>query len=68
MSWVTNLQSKSKKEKIRILWFGLVGALIILVILWVIIGNLKPSAQKDTSLFNEFGNSIKNFKLPKTNQ
>ncbi|MBU6447301.1 hypothetical protein KGQ24_00470 [Patescibacteria group bacterium] len=68
MSWITNLQSKPKKEKIKILWLGLVAALVILVILWIIIGNLKPDAQKDTSLFNEFGNSIKNFKLPKTNQ
>lgn len=68
MSWITNLQTKPKNEKIKILWFGLIAALIILVILWIIIGNLKPNTKKDTSLFNEFGNSIKNFKLPKTNQ
>ncbi len=68
MSWLTKLQSKPKHEKIRILWVCLAAAFVILMGLWILIGNLKPGATKDTKLFNTIGSSIKNFKLPQMNK
>ncbi len=65
MSWLVKLQNKSKSEKIRLLWIALIGTLLVLVLLWIIIGNVRPSADKNTDLFKTIDKSIKNFKFEK---
>jgi uncharacterized membrane protein YvbJ len=67
MSWLTKLQNKPQKEKIKILWATLISIVVLLIAAWIIIGNVKPKAEKDTRLFQTINQGIKDFHVDKPN-
>ncbi|MEK7652040.1 MAG: hypothetical protein AAB351_02430 [Patescibacteria group bacterium] len=66
MGWLEKLRAKPKEEKIRLLWMTTVIAVVVLIGIWILIGNYKNGANKNLDLFKTIENGIKNFKLDKS--
>ncbi len=66
MQWLEKLRAKPKEEKIRLLWMTTIIAAVLLVGIWILIGNYNNGAPKNLELFKTIENSIKNFKLDKS--
>lgn len=66
MQWLEKLRAKPKEEKIRLLWMTTIIAAVLLVGIWILIGNYSNGAPKNLELFKTIENSIKNFKLDKS--
>lgn len=63
MSWIEKIQKKSQPEKIRILWITVIATVLILIGVWILVGNVKPQSQNNS--FQNISNSVKNFRLEK---
>jgi len=66
MQWLEKLRAKPKQEKIRLLWITTIIAAVLLIGIWILIGNYNNGAPKNLELFKTIENSIKNFKLDKS--
>jgi hypothetical protein len=69
MSWLEKIQNGPKQKKIRAIWTITGIACLLLIALWIIIGNYGKSRPKDFRLFQTLGQGIKdvskqNFKQP----
>ena len=65
MKWLDDIRSRPPEEKLKVVVAILVGALVLLIGIWIIVGNYRyTSATGDTSMFRAIGNafhSIKNY-------
>lgn len=61
MSWIEKIQNKSNSEKVKIIGVITITTFILLIILWIIVGSVRGSGQKDVRFFNAFGSSFNNF-------
>ena len=66
MQWLEKLRAKPKEKKIRLLWMTTIIAAVLLVGIWILIGNYNNGAPKNLELFKTIENSVKNFKLDKS--
>ncbi len=66
MQWLEKLRAKPKDEKIRLLWITTIIAAVLLVGIWILIGNYNNGAPKNLELFKTIRDSVKNFKLDKS--
>lgn len=62
MGWIERLRSKSDEQKRKILWSVVLIALVVLILIWIIIGNYKPSQGSDNSFFKSIRDAFKNSK------
>lgn len=72
MSWLEKIRTKPHEEKLKIIWIITGSCFLILILLWVILGNPERKADPNTTIFKTIGNSfqdtIKQIKeMPKTN-
>ena len=61
MSWIEKIQNKSNSEKVKIIGVMTIATFILLIILWIIIGSVRDSGNKDVRFFNALGQSFNNF-------
>lgn len=61
MSWIEKIQNKPNSEKVKIIGAITIATFIALIILWIIIGSVRGSGNKDVRFFNAFGQSFNNF-------
>ncbi len=66
MQWLEKLRAKPKEKKVQLLWLTTVVAAIVLIGAWILIGNYDSGSPKNLELFKTIQNSIKNFKMDKT--
>lgn len=65
MSWLSHIQSKSRAEKLRIIWIIAGIILVILVALWIIAGKVDNPGNKDSNFFQDINEILKNAKEKK---
>jgi predicted permease len=62
MSWIQNLQNKSREQKIRIIWVTVILIAVILIVLWIFTSRIPEKLPKDASIFQTFGKGVKNIR------
>lgn len=62
MSLIKNIQKKSQKEKLAIMWTVAAIAGILLIIIWIISAHYQKNTAKDTSLFQAIGQGFHNIR------
>ncbi len=72
MSWLEKIRNKPHEEKLKIIWIITGSCFLILVLLWIILGNPNRKADPNTTIFQTIGNSFQNTvkqikEMPKTN-
>ena len=58
MSWITKIQAQPRAKKIRTIWTITLVALLVLLGVWVVVGNYNSGARGDLSLFKAFGKGL----------
>ncbi len=66
MEWLEKLRAKPKEKKIRLLWITTIIAVVVLIGIWILIGNYNNGADKNLDLFKAIETGVKNFKLDKS--
>lgn len=59
MSWIKTIQSQPRAKKIRTIWIITITAFVVMLVVWIVIGNYRSGSGADFSLFKTFGNGIK---------
>jgi uncharacterized membrane protein YvbJ len=62
MSIIQNIQKKSQKEKLRIMWAIGIIVVALLIIIWVISAHFQKNTNTDNTLFDTIGNGFHNLK------
>lgn len=63
MKWLDDIRSSPPEDKLRVVAIILVGALVLLIGIWIIVGNYRyGSTTGDTSLFRAIGSDIHSIK------
>jgi hypothetical protein len=68
MSLLKKIREKPEEEKIQLIWTIVIVTFVILIAIWIIVGNAKRSVSGDTSIFKTLFQGAKdvkdNFELP----
>lgn len=62
MSIIQNIQKKSQKQKITIMWTIAGVVAVLLIIVWVLSSRFHKNVAKDTSLFDTISQGLKEVK------
>ena len=62
MSWLNDLQNRSREQKIRLIQISAGVVVVLLIVVWVVASQFHKNVNKDTTLFDQIGSGINNVK------
>lgn len=62
MGWLQDIRSKSRAERIRLIWIISGVTLVVLLIAWAVIGNFNYKTSKDETLFKALRDGFNNIR------